>query len=83
MKTITYKPAALKALRKMPRPDSKRIMAKVAQYADDPAALANNVKALKGRDGIRLRVGDWRVIIDDQGEVLDVLKIGPRGGVYD
>ncbi|MGR3438764.1 type II toxin-antitoxin system RelE family toxin [Salipiger abyssi] len=83
MKTITYKPAALKALRRMPRPDSKRIMTKVAQYADDPAALANNVKTLKGRDGIRLRVGDWRVIMDDQGEVLDVLKIGPRGGVYD
>jgi hypothetical protein len=48
-----------------------------------PASLANNVKALTGRDGIRLRVGDWRVIMDDQAEVLDVLKIGPRGGVYD
>ncbi|MEQ9449857.1 MAG: type II toxin-antitoxin system RelE/ParE family toxin [Rhodospirillaceae bacterium] len=83
MKTITYKPAALKVLRKMPRPESKRIMAKVQQYADDPAAQANNVKALKGREGIRLRVGDWRVIMDDQGEVLDVLKIGPRGGIYD
>ncbi|WP_418592091.1 type II toxin-antitoxin system RelE family toxin [Ponticoccus sp. (in: a-proteobacteria)] len=83
MKTITYKPAALKVLRKMPRPESKRIMAKVQQYADDPAAQANNVKSLKGREGIRLRVGDWRVIMDDQGEVLDVLKIGPRGGTYD
>ncbi len=83
MKTITYKPAALKVLRKMPRPESKRIMAKVEQYANDPAAQANNVKALKGREGIRLRVGDWRVIMDDQGEVLDVLKIGPRGGIYD
>ena len=83
MKTITYKPAALKVLRKMPRPESKRIMVKVEQYANDPAAQANNVKALKGREGIRLRVGDWRVIMDDQGEVLDVLKIGPRGGIYD
>lgn len=58
-------------------------MAKVQHHADDPAALANNVKALKGREGIRLRVGDWHVIMDDQGDVLDVLKIGPRGGVYD
>ena len=32
MKTITYRPAALKALRRMPRPDSKRIMAKVPKW---------------------------------------------------
>ena len=48
----------------------------------DPQSQANNVTALAGREGIRLRVGDWRVIMQD-GEVLDVLKIGPRGGVYD
>ena len=51
-------------------------------YAADPQSQANNVTALVGREGIRLRVGDWRVIMHD-GEVLDVLKIGPRGGVYD
>ena len=83
MKDVTYKPAALKSLRKMPRNEAERIRSKVSQYAADPDAQANNVKALKGREGIRLRVGDWRVIMDDQGEVLDVLKIGPRGGVYD
>lgn len=83
MKTVTYKPAALKVLRKMPRNEAEHILSKVRQYADDPASQANNVKALKGREGIRLRVGDWRVIMDDQGDVLDVLKIGPRGGVYD
>ncbi len=83
VKTVTYKPAALKALRKMPRNEAERIRSKVRQYADDPASLANNVKALTGREGVRLRIGDWRVIMDDQAEVLDVLKIGPRGGVYE
>jgi mRNA interferase RelE/StbE len=58
-------------------------MEKVRQYADDPASLAKNVKTLSGRTGVRLRVGDWRVILDDHSDVLDVLKIGPRGGVYD
>jgi len=57
-------------------------MSKVDAYAADPASQANNVKALKGRTGIRLRVGDWRVIMDD-GVVLAVLEIAPRGGVYD
>ena len=56
-------------------------MAKVDQYAADPASQANNVKALQGREGIRLRVGDWRVIMRD-GEVLAVLEIGPRGSIY-
>lgn len=67
----------------MPRNEAERIRSKVRQYADDPASQANNVKALKGREGIRLRVGDWRVIMDDRGGVLDVLGIGSRGGVYE
>lgn len=66
----------------MPANTAKRIMAKIVQYAEDPASQANNVKALKRREGIRLRVGDWRVIMHD-GEVLDVLDVGPRGGVYE
>ncbi|RAP39678.1 hypothetical protein BYZ73_19335 [Rhodovulum viride] len=82
MKPITYRPAALRALRKMPRTTAKRIIAKIEAYATDPASQANNVKVLKGREGIRLRVGNWRVIMDDNGEVLDVLEIGSRGSIY-
>lgn len=66
----------------MPAPTAALIRAKVGLYAEDPAALANNVKALKGSDAIRLRVGDWRVIMED-GVVLNVLDVGPRGGIYD
>lgn len=66
----------------MPAPTAALIRAKVSLYAEDPAALANNVKALKGSDAIRLRVGDWRVIMED-GVVLNVLDVGPRGGIYD
>ena len=86
MKKITYTRSALKTLRRMPANVAKRIVAKVEEYAADPAALANNVKAMKGKgyssEAIRLRVGDWRVIMDD-GAVLAVLEIGPRGGIYE
>jgi len=82
MKPITYTRSALKSLRRMPANTAKRIVAKVEEYAADPTAQANNVTALKGRSGIRMRIGDWRVIMDD-GAVLAVLEIGPRGGVYD
>lgn len=83
MKEITYMPAARKALRRMPANTARRIVGKVEEYAADPASQANNVKALKGREGIRLRVGDWRVIMNDSGAVLAVLDVGPRGGIYD
>ncbi|HEY4201027.1 MAG TPA: type II toxin-antitoxin system RelE/ParE family toxin [Devosiaceae bacterium] len=57
-------------------------MAQIAEYAADPASHTNNVKAVQGRTGIRLRVGDWRAIMED-GVVLEILDIGPRGGIYD
>lgn len=81
MKPITYRLAAAKALRRMPANVARRIVAKVEAYADDPSSQQNNVKALRGREGIRLRVGDWRIIMMD-GDVLDILDIGPRGGIY-
>lgn len=67
----------------MPADMAQRIIAKIEQYAEEPESQANNVKALKGRKGIRLRVGDWRVIMNDDGVVLAVLEIGPRGSVYE
>lgn len=83
MKQVSYTKAAIKALRRMPANTLELIRAKIEDYARDPSAQANNVKPLKGREGIRLRIGDWRVIMDDQGNVLAVLEIGPRGGIYD
>jgi mRNA interferase RelE/StbE len=66
----------------MPANTALLIRSKIESYAQDPQSQANNVTALKGREGIRLRVGDWRVIMDDQGQVLAILDIGPRGGIY-
>ena len=83
MRAVSYTRQALKALRRMPADTAQRIIAKIEQYAQEPETQANNVKALKGREGIRLRVGDWRVIMNDDGVVLAVLEIGPRGSVYE
>ena len=83
MRAISYTRQALKALRRMPADTAQRIIAKIEQYAQEPETQANNVTAVKGREGIRLRVGDWRVIMNDDGVVLAVLEIGPRGSVYE
>lgn len=44
--------------------------------------MANNVKQLQASPYKRLRVGDWRVIMDDQGRILLIVKVSPRGGAY-
>lgn len=82
MKKITYSKAATKTLRKMPKPTATRIMAKVEQYATDPASLGNLVKALQGQQAMRLRVGDYRVIFNEDAHVIAVIKVAPRGGAY-
>jgi mRNA interferase RelE/StbE len=81
MKPVTYRKQPLKMLRRMPANVARRVRDKVNDYAADPASQANNIKALQGRAGIRLRVGDWRVIMLD-GEVIDIIEINPRGGAY-
>ena len=82
MTKIAYSNEALKSLRRVPRNDAQRIRDKIEQYAEDPASQANNVKKLRGRDGLRLRIGDWRVIFDEDEDDIRVLVIGPRGSVY-
>ena len=70
-----------KELRKI-GPQRAKIMGKIDQYATDPASLANNVKALQGRDGYRLRVGDYRVLFTVEGNTLIVKAVHKRGEAY-
>ena len=74
---------ALKALDRMPANTASLIRSKIVQYADDPKAMANNVKRLKGGSYFRLRVGDWRVIFERDRDTVIVLAIGPRGAIYE
>lgn len=82
MKEISYSKSAIKTLRRLPRNTADLIRSEIVAYAAEPESQTNNVRALRGREGIRLRVGDWRVIMDDRGNLLAVLEIGPWGGVY-
>lgn len=84
MYAIAYSRDALKTLKRLPRNIGFLIQSKVIALAHDPFARNNNVQALAGRPGYRLRVGDWRVIYDlDHGlRILAVERIAPRGGAY-
>ena len=82
MGEIVYSRTAQKALTRMPRNRARRIRDKIRAYAADPAARSNSVARLRGEEGlVRLRVGDWRIIMRD-GAVLSVLHVTSRGSAY-
>ena len=84
MYKISYSKEADKTLQRMPRNIAKLIREKFEAIATAPYADHPNAKKLQGRDGYRLRVGDWRVIYEIQNEqlVILVLRVAPRGEVY-
>ena len=81
---VRYSAISLRVLRKMPRRNAERIQQKIMLLAKAPHAPNANVKSLQGRDGYRLRVGDWRVIysLEDEIKTLAVENIGARGSIY-
>jgi len=84
MNRVRYSDEAAKVLSRMDRSTSRRIMGKIDQLARDPASQANNIKRMQGASGLlRLRVGDWRIIYSDDGVILFVFKVAPRGSAYD
>ena len=58
------------------------MIAAIEAYEMDEGAHANQVRALKGVDGFRLRVGDFRVLFSENEAEIVVTAIGPRGGIY-
>lgn len=84
MYKIVFKKEAVKSFNKLPRNVAKTIREKLEAIAADPYTEHPNAKKLQGREGFRLRVGDWRVIYEIQNDrlVILVLKVASRGEVY-
>ena len=80
---IELRPAAVRALRKLDKPTRLRIQGVIALLAEDPRPPA--ARALQGRPGWRVRVGDYRVIYTVADDVLLVLivALGHRREIYD
>jgi mRNA interferase RelE/StbE len=81
---LIYSKEATKSLQRMPRNTARLIREKLEIIAADPYADHPNAKKLQGREGYRLRVGDWRVVYKIQSEqlIIIVLKVASRGEVY-
>jgi mRNA interferase RelE/StbE len=73
---------AQKELADVPVRDYERILEAVRSLAKDPRP--SGCRKLTGRDGWRIRIGDYRVIyeIDDSQRSVTVLHIGNRRDIY-
>jgi mRNA interferase RelE/StbE len=82
MKAVRYTTEALRTLKRHGNM-AVRIRRAVEEYAADPAAHVNNVTKLVGSSSSRMRVGDYRVIFVETETELLIVRVGPRGSVYD
>lgn len=73
---IQYSKQALKFLKKQDSSTKRRIVTAINNLP------SGDVKKLQGTDGYRLRVGDFRIIFDKNGDILRIEKIENRGQVY-
>ena len=83
---IRYSKAARKALESYDRPTKQRIRTAILGLTEKPPK--GDIKRMEGfTDGrLRLRVGGYRIIFrydhDGQIEILQIINIDSRGGVY-
>ena len=79
---VIFSDLALKQLRKLDREIEQRTISTLERIRIRPDAY---VKKLVGDEGYRLRVGNYRVILDLDKEklIILVLRIGHRRNVYD
>lgn len=72
-----YSKKAIKFLKKQDVPTRKRLVSAIEKLP-----LEGDIKKLQNRTGYRLRVGDFRVIFDSNGIIIDIIDIGNRGQIY-
>lgn len=83
---VRYAKSAQKALEKYDRPTKQRIRAGIIGLTEKPPK--GDIKRMQGySDGrMRLRIGGYRVVfrfdLDGKLEILQIISIDTRGGVY-
>jgi mRNA interferase RelE/StbE len=83
MYTLQYKKKAIKALAKINEPYYTAIIDAIDELAENPRPYG--YAKLAGRDGYRIRVGNYRIIYDifDNTLIVEIVNVGNRGDVYE
>jgi mRNA interferase RelE/StbE len=78
---VAFKPEARRGLLRLSPEIARRIVRKIEAMQND---LAGDVKRLvRHSPGMRLRVGDWRVLFDVVGSNIVVYNVIHRSEAYD
>ena len=82
MRTIVFTPEAAREFEALDSTVKERVEAALDQLALAPLSLRNQIKRLKGQIGLRLRVGDWRIIFQLRSDEILGLMIAHRSEAY-
>ncbi len=80
---IEFRPAALREMRRVPKPFSGRLLMAISALAETPRPPG--CVRLQGPEGFyRVRVGDYRIVylIEDRALLVCVVRVGHRREVY-
>jgi mRNA interferase RelE/StbE len=80
MRRVEFTPASTRQWVKLAAHVRQRIDRRLMEFA---ASGKGDVKRLKGRQGSRLRVGDWRVIFYEENDSIVIVAVGHRREIYD
>lgn len=73
---IEYSKQAVKFISKQDKPTRQRLQEAIESLP------GGDVKKLQGQPFYRLRVGDFRVLFNANGQLIFISKIGNRGEIY-
>ena len=79
---LRFDKKAIDFLNKLENKDKKRIWNKLQQCKENPFHFLEHLEDI---EGFKLRVGDYRVVIDADktNQILHILKIGHRKNIYE
>jgi mRNA interferase RelE/StbE len=79
MKRIIWTESAKADVRRLDKPTAMRILAALHRFAE---VGEGDVKALQGRDELRLRIGDYRLFFVASGDALEIRSVAHRSEAY-
>ncbi len=84
MYKLKYRRQARNYLARLPLKIKSIIVNNLHELAANPDTPSLDIDVLKGRQGFRLRVGQYRVIYTRQDDrlIIEIIKIRPRGDIY-
>jgi mRNA interferase RelE/StbE len=80
VKRIVWTDPAKTDVRRLSKPDAMQVLYALHRFAESGTG---DVKALKGREELRLRIGDYRLFfVCPDAETIEVRRVWHRGEAY-